>query len=273
MAEQAKDPIRVMWSGCAWFIIGGAVIMVVHLLRTSSTDPLERFGPLVPMFAGAYGIVVGAEKMISGFRAGRAAAGPGAQSRATRMLLICGAIVVATLGAGAATYWKRAPYWDAVKGIARSIERGEAATQELRTIGEKHAIDLGEAPAGAPTLEIWRRTSEQGRLLKPEFVAAADASRQLAATAAGENRFRAEMDVKFYDLCIEWVDLYDRIHNQIQTQSIEEPPLEWALDYDDVINRIQELIEPPGGGQADSHEGHDHGVGDDPPQQPPPAGQ
>jgi hypothetical protein len=219
------------------------------------------------MFAGAYGVVVGVEKMISGFRAGRAA--PETQSRAMRALLICGVIVIVALGAGAATYWKRSPYWEAVKGL----NRGEAATQQLRTIGEKHATDLGASPEGAPALEIWRRTSEQGRLLKPEFVAAVEAARHLAATESGKARFRAELDVKFYDLCIEWVDLYDRIHNQIETQSIAEPPVDWALDYDDVINKIQALIEPQGGAGGDPHAGHDHGAGEEapppPPQQPP----
>jgi len=267
MAEQPKDPIKVMWSGCAWFAIGGAVIMVVHLLRTSSAEPLERYGPLVPMFAGAYGIVVGVEKMVSGYRAARAHAGPGGQSRTTRALLICGVIVLGILGAGAATYFKRTPYWDAVKGI----NRGEAATQELRTIGEKHAVDLGAAPDGKAALEIWRRTSEQGRLLKPEFVAAAEASRHLAAIESGKTRLRAELDVKFYDLCIEWVDLYDRIYNQIGTQTMQEPPLDWGIDYDDVINRIQELVQPPGGGDAGAHDGHDSGDNAPPPQQQPPA--
>ena len=264
MAEQPQDPIKVMWSGCTWFAIGGAVIMAVHLLRTSSADPLERYGPLVPMFAGAYGIVVGVEKMVSGYRAARANAEPSGQSRATSTLLICGVIVLGILGAGAATYFKRTPYWDAVKGI----NRGEAATQELRTIGEKHAVDLGAALEGKAALEVWRRTSEQGRLLKPEFVAAAEASRRLATTESGKARSRAELDVKFYDLCIEWADLYDRIYNQIESQSISEPPLDWGIDYDDVINRIQELIEP-GVGDAGAHDGHDHEDNATPPQQPP----
>ena len=262
MAEQPKDPIKVMWSGCAWFAIGGAVVMAVHLLRTSSADPLARYGPLVPMFAGAYGIVVGVESMVSGYRAARASAEPGGQSRATRTLLICGVIVLGILGAGSATYFKRTPYWDAVK----EINRGEAATQELRTIGEKHAVDLGAAPDGKAALEVWRRTSEQGRLLKPEFVAAAEASRHLAATESGKARSRAEVDVKFYDLCIEWVDLYDRIHNQIETQSIEEPPLDWGIDYDDIVNRIVQLT---GGGDAGAHDGHEPGDNAPPPQQPP----
>lgn len=261
MAERKKDPIKTMWSGCLWFAIGAAVIMAVHFLRTSSSDPLERYGPLVPVFAGAYGVVVGVERMISGYRAARASSDPAAGPGAMRTLALCGAVVVAAVAAGGYTYWKRVPYWSAAKGL----NRGDAATQELRRLGEQHAVDLGESPAGAPALAIWKRTSAQGRLLKPEFVAAAEAARHLAATESGETQFRAELDVKFYDLCIEWVDLYDRIHNQIETQSIEEPPIEWALDYDDVINRIQGLIEPDGGG----HEGHDHAQEDLPEHLPP----
>jgi hypothetical protein len=161
--------------------------------------------------------------------------------------------VVLTLGAGGAAWWYRAGYWSAVRQHAR----GDVALAKLRSIGEKHAIDLGETPAGKEAVAVWRRTSEQGRLLKPDFTAAAEASRRLAATESGRVKFRAELDAKFYDLCTEWVDLYDRVYTQITTQSIDEPPIEWALENDDIIMRIQALIEPESGGQ-DGEPEHDH---------------
>jgi hypothetical protein len=268
MAEEQKDPIKSIWTGCVWFVLGGVVIIVVHLLRTSSNDPLVRYGPLVPMFAGAYALVVGVEKMVTGFRAGRAGSDPVTSARAKRALTICGALAVVTLGAGGYTYWMRMPYWDAVKldvEAQEAINRGEVATQELRKIGQRHATDLQAASEGSPALEIWKRTSGEGRLLKPEFVAAAAGARRLADTQTGTVQSRAEVDVKFYDLCIEWVDLYENIHNQIATTSIEEPPIEWAIEYDDVIDRIQSLIEP-----HDDQEGHDHAQ-EDAPQTPPPS--
>lgn len=263
MPEQPKNPIKLMWTGCLWFVVGGAVIMVVHMLRTSSSDPLERWGPLVPMFAGAYCIVVGIEKMFSGFKTARASGEPRIARGAMRTLIICGVIVLSILGAGAATYMKRSPYWDAIK----ERDAGETAFQELRAISEKHAVDLGASPEGPAALEVWRSTSSKGRVLKPAFVTALEATKYLASVETGKKKFRAELDGKFYNLCAQWADLYERIHNQIENTSIEAPPDDWAIDYDDVIERMQALIEPEGG---EGHEGHDHGQGEPeaPPAQP-----
>src|SRR5262245_21239325 len=108
MTEQQEDHIRSMWIGCLWFVLGVAVIMVVLCRRRAHpADPLERSGPLVPLFAGAYGVVVGLEKMFSGYGAARASSRPQDGARAKRALALCGLLVVATLGAGGYTYLRR----------------------------------------------------------------------------------------------------------------------------------------------------------------------
>ena len=54
--------------GMASFAIGSAVIILTLLFRSGGSDPLTRFGPLIVMCLGAYGLVFGCEKMYGGLR-------------------------------------------------------------------------------------------------------------------------------------------------------------------------------------------------------------
>ncbi len=235
--------ITALRRGLIWFVIGGAVIMVVHALRISTPDPLLRWGPLLPMFAGAYGVVAGAEKMFSGLRAGRTLTAPDLRRRHRGWAAICAIGVIAVIGAGWAVWSLRAPYWDAVAGL----HDGDRATIRLREIGQRHADALAAQDHGPEALETWRRTAEEGGGLRPSFARALESARALARTTSGRAKASADIDVRYYTLCLEWMDLFDRIRHAFETQSLADPPLEWAEEYDGIIARIQRVNEAAAG--------------------------
>ena len=243
MNPDSTEPAGALTRGLAWFVIGGAVIITVHLFRVSSSEPLLRWGPLLPMFAGAYAVVVGIEKMVTGFRSGRALGNPADRGRVRRTAILCAVCVAGSLGAGWGAWSYRAPYWNAISGL----HEGDLAAARLKEIGERHVDGLADDSEGPGALEVWRRTSREAGALRPGFATALASARYLARSESGGMKARAQIDIGFYTLCLEWMDLFDRIQHAFETQSLAEPPLEWPLKYDDIIRRIREL-ETPGGG-------------------------
>src|SRR5213593_651178 len=102
-------PLTTIRRGMIWFAAGGAVVIITHLLRVWGPGPLARLGPLIPMCAGAYGLVVGLEKMIAGLGRSFAVSDAAARARARRGTVSCVLLIAAALGSGAAAWWIRAP--------------------------------------------------------------------------------------------------------------------------------------------------------------------
>ena len=218
--------------GMLWFALGAAVIITTHLLRVWAPGPLARYGPFIPMVAGAYALVLGVEKMVSGVRRAPRPAGP--------TLAACVCLVAAVAVAGGAVYLRRAPYWRSIS----AWQGGGAAASKLQAIAERHAANMQSGATGAAAIDSWRRSAQAAVPLRPEFAAALDAARYLAASGGGL-RAQADIDVKFYTLCLEWMDLYDRVRRTMSEVSLDEPPPEWAVAQDDIITRIQALPAHP----------------------------
>src|SRR5262245_9746664 len=169
-ATEPNDAARLMLRGAIWLALGAGLIIAGYLMRTASPDLLARFGPLIPMLAGAYGVIVGLEKMVTGFRqAGNdAAARRGAGAATAACLAAC---ALAASG-GWAAYSYRAPYWRAVADLAA----GDKTTAELKAIAERHAARMQAGLAGAEALRSWRETAAAALPLKPQFASALQAA-------------------------------------------------------------------------------------------------
>jgi len=232
-----RDVIR----GMVWLCLGSLAVTATLLLRTAARDPLSAYGPFIPLLAGAYLLILGIEKLVFGFRAMRRLPGPSKPrlfgTRAGAGLLL----LVVALAAPSAAWMHRRPYWDAVE----KLNAGEEATQKLRTIAERHAAAMQEGAVDASALEAWRTAATTGAALRPMFAASLDAARYLSANAAGAVKQRAEIDVRYYALCLEWMDLYDQVTRTIGAESMVEPPDAWAETQNGIIERIQALPTPP----------------------------
>jgi hypothetical protein len=231
--DAAGDPGAIARRGMLWFAAGATVIIVTYLLLSWGESPWARFGPLVPMCVGAYGLVLGLEKMVTGLRA----SGP----HRGRLAIPCAALVTVAIAAGCGAWFLRAPYW-------KAIERrngGERASEILRTIAERHAATMQSGAAGQTALESWKRTAEAGVGLKSDFTSALDGARYLEKAASGTLRAQSEIDVRFYALCLEWMDLYQSVLRSFGDVSMTEPPDEWDRRQNDIIDRIQALPRHP----------------------------
>ncbi|MFQ5701152.1 MAG: hypothetical protein ACE5HU_04855 [Acidobacteriota bacterium] len=227
--------------GVVMFLLGAGVMIGVHLLRDASPDALHRYGPVLVMIAGAYLLVVGVEKMIRGFAAGRRTPDSRDRRLLTMVAVGCTAAALVSLGAAVVAYEHRAPYWNAVS----SLNAGEDATQSLERIGEAHIDLLAKTTAGTESLAVWRKTAESALPLRPVFSRALEAARYLARTESGPARHRAEIDVRFYALCLEWMELFARIRTMTESESMVAPPASWPVEYDEIVDRIQSLESVP----------------------------
>lgn len=227
-------------AGMAWFGAGSVVILLTLLFRVGGSAPLTRFGPLIPMCLGAYGLVLGCEKMFGGLRRVIGSTDPSARARGRLAMLLCLLLVLAAVGSGAAVWRLRAPYWNAIS--ARN--RGDLAAARLRAIAERHAAAIQASTTGADALQSWKETAATALPLRPDFAAALEAARYLEA-AGGGLRAQAEIDVRFYALCLEWMDLYESVQRAVHDASMTDPPNEWSEKLDGIIERIQALPQHP----------------------------
>jgi len=229
--DTTRGPILAR-RGMIWFAAGAAVIIATHLLRAWGEGPLPRFGPLVPMVLGAYAVLYGLEKMYSGLRR--------LQGKGRGLAAAC--VILLLMGcAGGALAWRfRAPYWGAL--AARG--RGEAAAEKLKTIAERHAAVIQSGAVGAKALDSWKDAARAAMPLRTEFSAALEGARYLELSDGGM-RAQAEIDARFYALCLEWMDLYDQVNRSLGESSMLDPPVDWSTRQDDIINRIQALPAHP----------------------------
>lgn len=237
----SKDAARLMLAGALWLALGTGLIIAGYLLRAPSPEALARYGPLLPMLAGAYGVVVGLEKMVTGFSRGRRCADAAERRRVGTATGACVVVCALAASGGWAAYAYRAPYWRAVSDLAA----GDAATAQLRALAERHAARMQEGAGDAEAIDLWRRTAAEALALRPRFTSALDAARHLAADGSGDMRRHAETDVRFYGLCLEWMDLYARVQQRLGEESMAAPPDEWGRTLNDIIERIEALHEHP----------------------------
>lgn len=233
-----------MRAGMAWFAAGSVVVIATWLLRPAGGGPIVRYGPFLLMFAGAYGLVVGIEKMVAGYRAGRASTDAATRARVGRQTLAGALLLVVSVAAGAGVWAYRAPYWKAV----RTIGAGDGASARLRAIAERHVAAIESGASGQDALASWRRSADEALPLRPQFEAALEGARYLRAEATGTMRTRGEIDAQFYALCLEWMDLYATVQRALQQESMMEPPEDWARRQNDIVDRIQSLPPPPEAG-------------------------
>ncbi len=227
--------------GMVWLCLGSLGITATLLLRTAARDPLRAYGPLIPLFAGAYLLITGIEKLVSGFLAMRRLRGA-SKPRLLGSRAMAGLLLIAVAAAAPSAAWlHRRPYWDAVT----KLNAGEEATGKLKAIAERHAAAMQAGAEGASALEAWGQAASAAAPLRPAFSTSLDAARYLSANATGTVKTRADIDSRYYALCLEWMDLYDRVSRSMEQESMAEPPEAWVEAQNDIINRIQALPAPP----------------------------
>lgn len=228
-----------MLRGAIWLALGAGLVIAGYLVRTPSPAPVSRYGPLIPMLVGAYGVVLGVEKMLSGFRLARRSSDTAARRRAGAATAACLAVCALAASGGWAAYSYRAPYWRAVADLAA----GDLATAELKEIAERHAARMQADVGGAEAIDLWRETAAAALPLRTRFTSSLRAAAHLAENGSGALKHRAERDVRFYGLCLEWMDLYARVQRALSEESMVEPPEEWGRTLNDIIGRIEALHE------------------------------
>jgi hypothetical protein len=217
---------------------GGAIAIVTWWARTASPNPAARFVPYLLLLAGAYLAITGVEKLAGAWKRGRAGVDDPETSAALQRRLVAGALVLLAIAAlGAAAWRDRAPYWRAVKTLAE----GDTATDSLRTIAERHAAAMQAGASGAEALASWDASASQALPLKGTFTRSLEAAQYLAASSSGSVKERADEDVIFYGLCLEWMSLYEQVQTEIRATSMAEPSVAWGQSQDAIIERIQQL--------------------------------
>lgn len=233
------DAPTIVRHGIFWFGAGAVLIIITYLLCVWSPNPLIRWGPLAPMIAGAYGVVLGIEKIISGLRRSFAVEQPAARARARVATISCALLIAIAAAAGAGVWRLRAPYWSAIE----SRNQGDRASQQLKAIAERHAAMIQSGAGGSEALKSWSESATAALQLRPAFSAALDGATYLNTPAGGSLRAQAEIDARFFRLCLEWMDLYENVQRSVNEVSMMEPPDEWGMKQNDIIERIQAL--PP----------------------------
>jgi hypothetical protein len=238
--DPMTDPASQIRRGTLWLALGGVVLVATYWLRTAATTTTGRFGPLALLLAGAYAAITGLEKIYTGWSAGRPAADPPERARLRRAVWPALALgLVLAVSAGLA--WRaRAPYWHAVASLAE----GDRAAETLRDLAERHAAAMQSGATGIKALESWRDSSTHALRLRPSFDESLEAARYLSRNASGAVRTRAENDASFFTLCLEWMDLYQRVQQETAGSSMAEPPEDWGRIQNDIIERIQALPRP-----------------------------
>jgi hypothetical protein len=211
----------------------GALLMLMgtgaQALSYWSPNLGSRFG--ITWVLMAVGFVLMMRAAFARIRRGRAVAG----------VLPVAAVVVVCAGTLLFARTVAAP----TSGAEAAVDDGERAAQQLRTIIEPQ-LDLIEAAAVGPEmLASWKSASAQALPLKPRFVAAAEASRLLAARTTGDQKRHHEIDVDYFTLCTQWVDLYEEVHRAFQQESIAEAPTEWSQRLTEIVHKIQNLPPDP----------------------------
>ena len=227
-----------MRRGMIWLAAGTGVILAAEWAsRGGGTAPWVRYGPLLLMFAGAYGVVRGLEGMVSGFRLGRKLDDSAARRRVTRSGVVGLALVLLAGAAAASSLLQRNAYRIAIRDLAA----GHAASAKLSDIAQRHAESIRSATGAREALRSWQTSASEALPLRPQFVAASSAARHLSHAGPSAHRDEAEVDIQYYGLCLEWLDLYARIDRAFQQESIAEPPPEWEAQLEEIIDRMEAL--------------------------------
>jgi hypothetical protein len=234
------DPLPQVRRGTFWLGIGGVVLVATYWSRTAATSAAGRYAPLVLLLAGAYAAITGIEKIYTGWSARRLGADAAERARLRRAVWSALALgLVLAIAAGLA--WRgRAPYWRAVASLAE----GDRAAETLRDVAERHASAMQSGASGLRAVEAWRESSGHALRLRPSFDESLEAARYLSRNASGVVRARAENDTSFFTLCLEWMDLYQRVQQETDGTSMAEPPEDWGRIQNDIIERIQALPRP-----------------------------
>lgn len=233
-----------MRRGLVWFVAGAALLIVTHALRRAGSTPAGQWGPLLPMVAGAWGVVVGVEGILGGWWAARAAPAGADRHRAIHLGLLSAIVAVVALAAGVAVWRQRADYWSAWHNLAAGREAG----RQLEEISAGPAEATQSGMPGPAALEVWRQAAARGAALRPAFEASLAGARRLAGIGSAHERAIAAQDIAYYSLCLEWMNLYDRVLASLGDSSMAEPPAEWPVTHDGIVERIQALTRGAGGG-------------------------
>ena len=227
-----------MIRGALWFAAGAAVLIFAGVLTSAGGSSLLLYGALA---LGLYLASLGVERMIGAWmlarKTGTTAGGEGLGL--TGLAAIALIIIVATAGYGA--YRWRKPYWEAVS----SLNTGNEAAAKLKAIAQRHAALMESSASGQAALASWKESAAQALALKPEFARALQGARTLAA-GEGAVAARAAQDARFFELCLEWMDLYDRVALAVGEESMGGPPEEWTETQNDIVERIRVLQHPDG---------------------------
>ena len=189
----------------------------------------SRFG--ITWVLMAVGLVLMVRAAFGRIRQGRAAAGV---LPVAAVVVVCASTLLFARSIAAPT-----------SGAEDAVDDGERAAQQLRAIIEPQ-LDLIEANTQGPELlASWKSAAAQALPLKPRFAAAAEASRLLAARTTGDQKRHHEIDVDYFSLCAQWVELYEEVHRTFQQESIPEAPTEWSLRLTEIVHKIQNLPPDP----------------------------
>jgi len=216
----------------AWLAAGGAVVAGTWCLRTISTPYVLGTACLV---AGLYAIVVGVERILSGYRLGRVVEDPRERGRVRAGAAAGLALAVVVAAACAGAWYYRAPYWLAVK----QVNAGHAAAGILKAIAQRHAARMEAGPTSLEALESWKESAARGLPLRPELAAALEGATYLKTHGSGALKDRAGSDARFFGLCLEWMGLYARVEREMRDRSMEQPPDDWTDLQNDIVRRIQ----------------------------------
>ncbi|HZC78209.1 MAG TPA: hypothetical protein VE258_10690, partial [Ktedonobacterales bacterium] len=108
----------------------------------------------------------------------------------------------------------------------------------------RHAAAIQASTTGAAALQSWKETAATALPLRPDFAAALEGARYLE-TAGGSLRAQAEIDARFFALCLEWMDLYESVQKALNDVSMTDPPSDWSVKLEGIIDRIQALPQHP----------------------------
>ncbi len=235
MHESGPDPkamLALLKRGMLWLTAGGGILAGTWCLSTAAWPYLLSVALLV---AGLYAAALGAEKILAGYLRGRRQ-GDSRERAKVRAAAAVGLALAAALAAACAGAWSyRAPYWSAVK----VVNAGQAAAGRLKAIAQRHAARMEAKATGLEALESWRESAERALPLRPDLAAALEGARYLSVHASGSVKQRAGSDVRFFGLCLEWMDLYARVESELRGQSMEQPPEDWTDFQNDIVRRIQ----------------------------------
>jgi len=225
----AAKAIAAMRRGMLWIAAGTGVTLFTYLRASAGQRYFFMWGLLA----------LGLFEMVYGYVRGRGVTDANDRARLRSATALCLAVLAIAAIAGGSAWYYRAPFWSAV----RDLSRGDDAAARLKTIAERHAAAMESGAAGAAALRSWKTSAEGALPLRSDFAAAAQAARYLETAATGTLKERAEIDAKFYDICLEWVDLYASISRTIAQESMAEPPEEWTDRQNGLVDRIEAL--PP----------------------------